>query len=138
MTSEQVCNHGVRWVEGETFTSRRPDYSKACNRPATGHSTSGHPRCDEHRAYRYVVTVGTSLTLTNQVHDTAEQAKVEILARLGYATVIHASAPHYVRATYQSQLSRMTARPATAADIERFEAIASQTLESVTVAGSPR
>lgn len=125
MTAPKRCTYGVRYVQGETFTSRRYDYSEQCTNDATGRSTIGQPRCDEHRAYRYLVTVGLSLFLTKQVHDDDRGAKAEALSRLG-------SHGHHISP------SNMTARPATATDIERFEAIAAQTLESVTVAGSPR
>lgn len=135
--TDKACNHGIRWVEGDTPTSRRPDYSEACGQPATGRSMSGHPRCDTHKARRWVVAVGTSITVTRQIYDTADQACDEVLRRLGESPP-SAIAPDYMRRMHEAHLARMSARPATDTDVERFEAFVSQTVESVSVAGSPR
>lgn len=121
------CTVGVKFVRDEqAFTTFHYDYTNQCPGEAVGTSALGFPRCSEHEAHRYLVTVGTSLTITKNRHDRPEDACTEILHRLP------SSLQRY------PDLERMTARPATATDIERFEALASQTLASVTVVGPPR
>jgi hypothetical protein len=103
------------------------DYSDQCTETATGKSAAPgcFPRCDQHKARRYLVTLGTSIFLTQTDHDKEDDARNEALRRLP------------ARLTRYPRAEAMRARPATATDVERFEAIASQTIESVTVVGPP-
>jgi len=120
------CAHGVRYVTGDTFTSRRYDYSEQCPNDATGASAIGQPRCEEHKARRWLVTLGGSITLTAKVYDDDRGAKSEALNRLP------------ANITRSPDITRITARPATDTDIEAFELLARQTVDSVAVAGPPR
>lgn len=120
------CTHGVRYIVGDSPTSRRYDYSEQCPNAKTGSSALGLPRCDEHKARRWLVMLGSSLTVTQHIHDDARGATAEVLARLSASV------------KRSPDLTRMTARPATDTDIETFELLARQTLESVSVAGPPQ
>jgi hypothetical protein len=122
-----VADNGKRCTVGIRYIRIRYDYSDQCPNEATGTGPLPGlvPRCEQHKARRYLVTLGTSIFLTKNTHDQERDARDEALRRL----------PSHL--TRYPRAEAMRARPATATDIERFEAIASQTLDSVTVVGPP-
>lgn len=95
-----------------------PGGGRPCGREATGVSKFGTPRCDDHRAHRWLVYAGSSLTLTQLAHDRAEDALAEVEALVANM--------HGFRQPKTRRHERMTARRATAVDIERWEALVDQ------------
>ncbi len=72
-------------------------------------------------AQRYLVTAGTSFTITKAAHDDERGAKLEVLRRLG-----HASGSGFYRGQLGRKLEWAKARPATDADFARFAEMADQ------------
>ncbi len=98
----------------------------ACGRPATSRSSYGNPRCDEHAERRYLVLVGSSLTLTQLEHLDDRSACAEVLQRLGYATKLSSWASPEQRARHDRQLDRAKAWPATEADLATWSELVEQ------------
>lgn len=79
----EPCTYGRRWVESnDSFTRRTPDDSEMCGKPMAGYTELGAPRCDDHLPKRYMVALGTNLTLTPDRHHDALTARVETAERI--------------------------------------------------------
>lgn len=107
-----TCTYGNYRRVGSTTLS--PDF---CGAEATGYSEAGAERCDEHAARRWLVTFGSSITLTKGVRDREDGAKLEVVERMAGA---------YPSLTTDQAMDRMTARPATEDDVARWEALVAQ------------
>lgn len=115
------CTFGIYYRSHGDTGRQKAMNDQRCPAEATAKSKLGAPRCEDHKAARWLVTVGFSLALTKQEWDTADDARQEVRNRL----------PDGLSVRVDTQ--RMTARRATVEDIERFEALAGQTLDSCSV-----